>query len=465
MWLCASGCAIAWWAPIGVLKTARSLAYAVALLEGVAGQAEGERRRHDALGVEPGEQLHEAAVLVADERVGGQPDVVDEDLELVLRRDDLHRDRGGLEALGVGRHDEQARLELAGPGVLGARDDEHVVGLVDAGDPDLAAVEHPAVAVAARGGGDVVGVGAGVGLGDREGHRAGAVAQAGQPLLLLRLGAVAGDDRAADRRADDHQQQRAALRGELLADRGDVADAAAPAAVLLGDVDAEVAVLADLEPEVGGLAAGAGLLGEVLAAVLAGQLGDLRAQLLALLGLGERASRCCSFFGCFHDGQDLSGATCAPGWTLISVTVPAVGAVTVCCIFMASRTRTTSPAATSWPASTATCTTVPGIGASRLPLATASAGSTNRAAPVSARCPPGRRRRRPPCAAGSGDRARRPPRTTSGTAVDLEASTRGRDSRPTTVHAVDDVAVATAPPTSTSSTVAPSSNSVRLRAG
>ena len=50
----------------------------------------------------------------------------------------------GLEALGVGRHHEQHRLELAGPRVLGARDDEHVVGLVDAGDVDLAAVEHPA---------------------------------------------------------------------------------------------------------------------------------------------------------------------------------------------------------------------------------------------------------------------------------------------------------------------------------
>ena len=38
----------------------------------------------------------------------------------------------------VGHH-EQAGLELAGPRVLGARDDQHVVGLVDAGDPDLLA--------------------------------------------------------------------------------------------------------------------------------------------------------------------------------------------------------------------------------------------------------------------------------------------------------------------------------------
>ena len=70
-------------------------------------------------------------------------------------------------------------------------------------------------------------------------------------------------------------------------------------------------------------------------------------------------------------------ATCWPVVTL-TVTVPADGAVTECCIFMASSTRTTSPASTSSPSATATLTTVPGIGASRLPLATASAGSVKR---------------------------------------------------------------------------------------
>src|SRR3712207_8382806 len=61
--------------------------------------------------------------------------------------------------------------------------------------------------------------------------------------------------RAADRRADHHHQQWTALRGQLLAHGRDVADAATPAAVRLGDVDPEVAVLADLQPQVGGLAA------------------------------------------------------------------------------------------------------------------------------------------------------------------------------------------------------------------
>ncbi len=113
-------------------------------------------------------------------------------------------------------------------------------------------------------------------------------AMPGSHGALLLLGAEPVDDRAADRRADHHHQQRAALRGELLADGRDVADAAAPAAVLLGDVDAEVAVPADLQPQLGGLAAAARLRGEVVAAVAAGQLGHLAAQRDPLVGLGER---------------------------------------------------------------------------------------------------------------------------------------------------------------------------------
>ena len=82
-------------------------------------------------------------------------------------------------------------------------------------------------------------------------------------------------------------------------------------------------------------------------------------------------------------------ATCCPVCTSISVTVPASGAVTVCCIFIASSTSTVWPALTSAPFSTATLITVPGIGASRLPLATASAGSVNRGTLVSRTCPAG----------------------------------------------------------------------------
>ena len=43
------------------------------------------------------------------------------------------------------------------------------------------------------------------------------------------------------------------------------------------------------------------------------------------------------------DGQDLAGGDLCPGRTSISVTVPACGAATVCCIFIASSTSTGSP--------------------------------------------------------------------------------------------------------------------------
>src|SRR5271155_6073950 len=64
----------------------------------------------------------------------------------------------------------------------------------------------------------------------------------------------------------------------------------------------------------------------------------------------------------------------APGSTASPVMVPSLCAVTGFSIFIASRTTTKSPAATSWPSSTATFTTVPCIGAvTALPEAAAPA--------------------------------------------------------------------------------------------
>src|SRR5688500_16384204 len=70
-------------------------------------------------------------------------------------------------------------------------------------------------------------------------------------------------------------------------------------------------------------------------------------------------------------------STWAPGVTESSETTPSVGAVMVCCIFIASRTTTTSPLVTCCPSATATVTTAAGIGARSDPSATTSAGSTN----------------------------------------------------------------------------------------
>ena len=94
------------------------------------------------------------------------------------------------------------------PVLDGAADDEHRLRLVDAGDEHLLARQDPVAAVAAGGGGDAVRVRPGVGFGDGERHGDRAVGDAGQPALLLLLGAELGDDRAVDRGGDDHHQQR-----------------------------------------------------------------------------------------------------------------------------------------------------------------------------------------------------------------------------------------------------------------
>ena len=70
--------------------------------------------------------------------------VVDEQRELSFWADDLHLDRLVLQAFGVSGYDEQRGLEPAGLGILGPRHDEHRACFVDAGDVDLATLQHPA---------------------------------------------------------------------------------------------------------------------------------------------------------------------------------------------------------------------------------------------------------------------------------------------------------------------------------
>ena len=69
------------------------------LVEGVAGVADAPGGGHDPLGVEPGEQLPQGGVgILTDECVGGQADVVEEQLELPVGHRDVHLDRRELEA-------------------------------------------------------------------------------------------------------------------------------------------------------------------------------------------------------------------------------------------------------------------------------------------------------------------------------------------------------------------------------
>jgi hypothetical protein len=60
---------------------------------------------------------------------------------------------------------------------------------------------------------------------------------------------MAGDDGADDGGGDDDQKQRAPRGGDLLADGLERVHAQPPAAVALGEVDAQVALLGQLVPE------------------------------------------------------------------------------------------------------------------------------------------------------------------------------------------------------------------------
>ena len=82
--------------------------------------------------------------------------------------------------------DQERRDALGARRLAAAREDDVAVGHAAVGDPGLHAVEHPAVAVAPRGGGHRRHVGAGVGL--RQGERRDQLAagHARQQRLLLR---------------------------------------------------------------------------------------------------------------------------------------------------------------------------------------------------------------------------------------------------------------------------------------
>ncbi len=172
---------------------------------------------------------------------------------------------------GVDVDDEQRQPAAAGVGV-GARLGDHQDGLalVDPGDVVLLPVEPVDVAVLGRGQAEVVRVGPGVGLGDGEGHLQLAGGEARQPPLLLGLGAELGDDRRADGRRHHDDEEGAALRGQLLGNGGQLGDAAPAAAVLLGHVDAEEALLGHGVPQFVGALVGVGLLDVVPVTELGG---------------------------------------------------------------------------------------------------------------------------------------------------------------------------------------------------
>src|SRR6266511_2622320 len=133
----------------------------------VAGGAVGAGRADDPLRVEPVEDLPQPVALVAEQPVGGHHHVVEEEGELLLGRGQADRDERLLQAGRVRVDDEQrqhaAVAALVDPG-LGDHHDR--LALVHARGVVLGAAEAPAVALRGGDGGQPVGVGAGVRLGD-----------------------------------------------------------------------------------------------------------------------------------------------------------------------------------------------------------------------------------------------------------------------------------------------------------
>lgn len=130
-------------------------------------------------------------------------------------------------------------------------------------------------------------VGAGIRLGDRKRHLQGAVGEAGQPPLALLGRPGASDDGGRNGRGDHDEQQRAAARGQLLADDGQLGDAGSAAAELLRHRHPEEPGLTGLGPQLGGLGTRAGLGKEVVVAVTPGQRRHRFAQHQLLVALRE----------------------------------------------------------------------------------------------------------------------------------------------------------------------------------
>ena len=259
-----------WWRPIGVPHTARSFAYPRRALERVPADARADRRAHDAFRIETDEHLSQTVVAVAEQPVHADLDVVEEERELLLGCADLDRDERSVETRRIGVDDEERETGAARFGVAaGSRDDHHRRCLVDAGDERFRAANPVGVAVTRRCRRDVVAVGTRVGLGDGE-HHLGPGGHWREPALLLRMGAELCQQLPADRGRHEDQQERAALRGELLGHDGELVEAAATSAVLLGEMNAEEPEVADRLPERVGSAAGARLLCVVLVPELPG---------------------------------------------------------------------------------------------------------------------------------------------------------------------------------------------------
>ncbi len=132
-------------------------------------------------------QVDEAHALLAEQVLGGHLDVGEGQFGGVLGvQADLVEVAAALEALHAALDDQQREALRALVGV-GARHDDHQVGVDAVGDEGLGPVEDVVVALFDRPGLDALQVAAGAGLGHRDRGDELAGAELGQPALLLLL--------------------------------------------------------------------------------------------------------------------------------------------------------------------------------------------------------------------------------------------------------------------------------------
>ncbi len=151
---------------------------------------------------------------------------------------------------GMGPHREafEARLDQKGRQRIIALDlwcacknGDHT-GYIPIADPDLAAVEPPAVTVAHSGALDGLGIAASLALGQSEGSDSLAAGQLGQVPRLLFVRAIENDTLQADGQVRaEHEHQRRAHAGDALDDAAIGRRAQPKATVLLRDRDAKQA--------------------------------------------------------------------------------------------------------------------------------------------------------------------------------------------------------------------------------
>src|SRR6267378_39458 len=216
------------------------------------------RPDQDALGVHAVEDIAKALAFLADEVLGGDLEVLEEDFG--GRVVDHGADRADRQALSQRRlhfddeHREAVGLLLRLLARRGAREQQHQVGVLGARSPDFLAVDDVAAAFLHRGGADRRGVGAGGGLGDAEGLQPQlAFRDPWKVFFLLRLAAVP-QHRAHGVHLRVASGAVCAALLDFLENRRGRGELQARATVLLGDEAGEPARAGERGNELGGVA-------------------------------------------------------------------------------------------------------------------------------------------------------------------------------------------------------------------